>query len=236
MSQFLEHIPIIAFDGNHRSGKGTQIHILESELRKNGLHPHILRGDGSRPGMGESDCDPKSEWWQNFKTYVKRFENEYDAWRIGARKLLAEAAVRRISLISDPEAVILFDRSHLSRTQMALKEGIEPTFKNMYSGINESILEEDTICSLRPNSTIYLDTPIDILTKRLDINDPKYEFRRNNIISSNGYYGEAFNILKNNNDNIIRIDGDQDPKIIGGIVLDVIMRQNIFNRKDINND
>lgn len=230
MNQVTRHVPIIAFDGNHRSGKGTQISLLESELRKNGLHPHILRGDGSRPGMGESDCDPKSEWWQNFKTYVKEFENEYDAWRIGASKLLAEAAIRRIGLISDPEAVILFDRAHLSRTQMALKEGVEPTFENMYS----NIIEKDTIYSLKPSLMIYLDTPMDVLTKRLDINDPKCEFRRNNIKSSNEYYEEAFDIVRNNDENIIRINGDQDPKIIDGMVLDIIMKQNILSRKDIN--
>ena len=223
MNQYQEHIPIIAFDGNHRSGKGTQINTLESRLRKDGLHPHVLRGDGSRPGMGES------EWWQNFKLYVRKFENEYDAWRTGACRLMAEAAIVRMNIISDPEAVILFDRSNLSRTQMALKEGIEPIIENMYSDVNGSIIREDIISSLRPDLIVYLDLPISILSKRLDINDPKYDFRHNNIINSNGYYKEAFKILKNNNENIICIDGDQGSEIVGDIIFNAIIRQNILN-------
>jgi len=127
----------------------------------------------------------------------------------------------------------LFDRFHISRAQMTLKEGLEPKFNNMYRNIEGDSLETNAIYSLEPDLTIYLNTPIDTLINRLNINDPKYEFRHNNILSSNGYYEEAFEVLSKRNDNLISINGAQDPRSIEKIVIDAIIKRNILNRKDI---
>ncbi len=116
---------------------------------------------------------------------------------------------------------------------MTLKEGLEPKFNNMYRNIEGDSLETNAIYSLEPDLTIYLNTPIDTLINRLNINDPKYEFRHNNILSSNGYYEEAFEVLSKRNDNLISINGAQDPRSIEKIVIDAIIKRNILNRKDI---
>lgn len=231
MKQSPEDTPIIAFDGNHRCGKGTQIARLEASLAAKGYYPYVLRGDGSRPGTGEFNGDPESEWWQGFKDYVKEFENEYDAWRIGSQKLLAEAAIKRKDLSGNPDAVILFDRSLLSRAQMTIKEGLDPSVNNMYPSENGEMLDAGTIDLLKPDLIIYLGAPINVLVGRLEKDDPKYEFRRQNIHHSSGSFEKAFVSLNGRGEKIVRINGNQHPDVVEKYVQNAIMNRNILNRK-----
>ena len=137
-----ERIPVIALDGNHRVGKGTQLSLTAARLRSAGFTPHILRCDGSRPGTGACESDPKSDWWKNFKTYASNHEHPYDAWRQGARKLIGEAAHKMSSLDLDSRPVMLYDRSYLSRTQMALKEGLD--LQDLRGALYGTFLDEYT--------------------------------------------------------------------------------------------
>ena len=233
MTDGVERIPIIAFDGNHRAGKGTQIRLLEAFLVRGGLHPYRLRGDGSRTGAGMDCSDPYSEWWQEFKANLKSFENEYDAWRIGARRLLAEAAVKFTCISSDSNAVLLFDRSYLSRAQMTLKEGLDLSHANMYFGQGENVVDDGIIDATKPDLVVYLDAPSHVLTGRLTQTDPKFDFRNHNIINSEDYFEEAFASLIGFGENIVKLDGDQPPEQVFECVRDVIITQNILNRTDI---
>lgn len=183
--------PIIALDGNHRTGKGTQLDILSGSLTDKGFSPLILRGDGTRPGRGEMEGDPLSSWWQNFKDYANNHENAYIAWRIGARTLLAEAAVHTSNL---PESsIILFDRHGVSRSQMTLQEGLPVTYDNLYKkGVADTRLDDETLLSLQPDITIHLSASTKKLLGRLDPNDPKYNFRKDNILKSNEFFETGF--------------------------------------------
>ena len=209
---------------------------MKERFQRAGLHPHVMRGDGSRPGLGDHEDDPSSEWWRNFKEHIKGFENEYDAWRIGARRLLGEVAVKCSDLIADPKAIILLDRSQLSRIQMTMKEGLEPTFENMYRNVGNDTIEDSNIRLLSPDLIIYLHVPTNVLLKRLTTDDPKYEFRHNNILQSANYYEEAFANLKKQNNEVVRINGDQDIQTIEKTVANVIMDKNIFDSKGFMND
>ena len=183
--------PIIALDGNHRTGKGTQLDILSGSLTDQGFSPLILRGDGTRPGKGKTEGDPLSSWWQNFKDYANNHENAYIAWRIGARTLLAEAAIHMSNL---PEnGIILFDRGGVSRSQMTLQEGLPVTYENLYKkGVPDIHPDEKTLIALQPDITIHLSASTEALLGRLDKNDPKYEFREGNIRQSNEFFEAGF--------------------------------------------
>ncbi|HMR38595.1 MAG TPA: hypothetical protein PKE10_03430 [Candidatus Saccharibacteria bacterium] len=176
--------PIIALDGNHRVGKGTQLDILYEKLMGEGYAPVILRGDGTRPGTGSMEGDPVSEWWQNFKQFEAGHANPYEAWRKGACRLLAEAA----AWFSKPSVggrVFLFDRAGISRAQMTLKEGLPVGVATMYGN-------PDYVRKLWPDVTIYMAASTEVLLARLDPSDPKYKFRENNIITSNPYFNDAY--------------------------------------------
>lgn len=185
-----KRVPIIALDGNHRTGKGTQLNLLHNSLESDGYQPIILRGDGTRPGEGIAAGDPYSEWWKNFKNYEKSFENNFDAWRHGARLLMAEAAIQRSILPGN--GVILFDRAGISRSQMTLKEGLDLDFDNMYGQATDlENLSDEEILTLQPDLTIHLTAPAEVLLGRLNKNDPKLEFRATNISKSNEYFEQA---------------------------------------------
>jgi thymidylate kinase len=224
------NIPIIALDGNHRVGKGTQIELLMSGLIEAGRRPIMLRGDGSRPGTGETEGDPHSSWWQGFKDYAKSFENEYDAWRIGARTLLSEAAITRTRLPAN--AVILFDRSVLSRTQMTIKEGLIPSIASAYMNSGSDTYNETIFQSLYPDVQIYLAASPEKLLERLAPDDEKYAFRHENIRSSSKHYDDAFDHLSGQGDAIFHIDGTKHPTEVQDAIRDVIIQSNILQKKD----
>ena len=232
MSFASEQVPIIAFDGNHRIGKGTQIGIVGDALKKEGYRPHILRGDGSRPGLGLEENDPHSEYWAEFKEYATRQENLFDAWREGARYLVGEAVVKR-QLLGQHD-IVLFDRSVLSRTQMTLKEGIEPTFWNMYMNRGVEGVSDDDIRGLNPDLLVYLAADSSIMSERLDPSDPKYEFRRANIVSSNEYFNAAYDVCADGEIPSTRINGAAEVRDVARDIRRVIINSQELREKKVN--
>jgi thymidylate kinase len=228
MSIEKRHIPIIGFDGNHRVGKGTQIDLLSISLADQGIRSLILRGDGSRPGLGSSEGDPYSPWWQNFKEYVKEFENEYDAWRIGARRLLGEAATKITSIDDNMTTVVLFDRSRISRTQMTLKEGLPVNYGTMYRNDGNDEYNDADLQTLVPDVTVYMHAPASVLLGRLSPQDPKYEFRRKNIIGSQDSFDEAFENCRGRGEEVVAIKADQDPVDVTLGVRDAIIARKLL--------
>lgn len=194
MTIYNRNVPIIALDGNHRSGKGTQLELLQGTLQDNGYQPIILRGDGSRPGSGVTEGDPESAWWQQFKEYSRSFDDEYTLWRLGSLRLLAEAALL-LETMPD-KGVILFDRAGISRAQMTLRENLPVTLDTMYRGARESGLSEEVVHMLQPDITVFLSAPTEVLLDRLDPHDPKYAFRKSNIIVANEYFEAGYTAYK----------------------------------------
>lgn len=223
-----KQISIVGFDGNHRVGKGTQIDLLSMALADKGIRSLILRGDGSRPGLGNSEGDPHSQWWQNFKEYAKGFDNEYDAWRIGARRLLGEAAAKIASIDDNMTTVVLFDRSRISRTQMTLKEGLPTNFETMYRNDGNDEYEDARLKTLAPDLTVYMHAPTSILLGRLSSQDPKYEFRRRNIINSQDTFDSAFEHCRDKGEDIVAIKADQDPVEVTLNVRDAIITRKLL--------
>lgn len=230
--------PIIAFDGNHRVGKGTQLSLTAARLHSVGYSPHILRCDGSRPGLGGDVSDPRSTWWQSFKDYARDHEDPYEAWREGARRLLGEAA-ERISL-ADPHKrpVFLYDRSYLSRAQMVIKEGSIPCQETMYGTLlndEEAGALERILLTTRPDILLYLDVPAADLLERLTPDDPKYEFRRNNIMTSQDSFERAFAHLSATR-HCVRIDGSLEPMEVQDLIECAIISANILDNPRRNDD
>jgi thymidylate kinase len=223
--------PIIGFDGNHRVGKGTQIELLRISLADQGIRSIILRGDGSRPGLGGSERDPYSTWWQNFKNYVNESDDEYRVWRIGARRLLGEAAARLVSIDDHEETVLLFDRARVSRTQMTLKEGLPVDFETMYCNESNDTYNDDKLRQLRPDLTIYMHAPTSTLLRRLSPGDPKYEFRRNNIIHSQETFDNAFESCRDRGEDVEAVNANQDPINITLAIRNAIMARRLLNLK-----
>ena len=233
-----ERPPIVALDGNHRVGKGTQLALTAARLRSAGYTPHILRCDGSRPGLGGSSSDPESTYWQNFKDYAKDHEDPYDAWREGARVLLGEAARKIIVVDPATKPVILYDRSYLSRTQMAIKEGLAPCPEALY-GIPNSEREAEAIQRLldvtTPDLLFYLEVPTDALLERLSPDDPKYVFRRRNITSSTTSFEQAFEHHEDS-EACLRINGNLEPMEVQEQIECAILASNILDSSRRNND
>lgn len=50
----------VGLDGLHRAGKGTQAALLRAAISENGGRSIIVRGDGTRDGLGLSEGDPYS--------------------------------------------------------------------------------------------------------------------------------------------------------------------------------
>jgi thymidylate kinase len=152
-----EKVPIIAFDGNHRSGKGMQLAHFSRLLAQKGYDPLVLRGDGTRTGLGQERGDPVSLWWQQFKQFESAHPNLYEAWRIGARTLLAEAAIWYGNMPQN--GVILFDRSAVSRAQMTLKEDMKVDAETMYGLSSDTLLSPEQLELLAPDVTFFLSAP-----------------------------------------------------------------------------
>jgi thymidylate kinase len=220
-------ISIVGFDGNHRVGKGTQIDILSMSLADRGIRSLVLRGDGSRPGLGLSEGDPHSPWWQKFKQHIKEFDNEYDAWRIGARRLLGEAAAKIASIDDNVTTVVLLDRSKISRTQMTFKEGLSANFETMYRNDGNDEYNDTSLQVLAPELTVYMHAPTSVLLGRLSPQDPKYEFRRKNIINSQDTFDSAFEYCRGNGEEVIAVRADQDPVDVTRNVRDAIIAQRL---------
>lgn len=231
MTSRLDQFPIIAFDGNHRTGKGTQIDIINAALRADGYTTTVLRGDGSRPGIGVEESDPLSEYWINFKQYAESVENPFEAWREGSRRLLGEAATTMQSL--ETSHVILFDRSTISRTQMTLKEGLDPTFWNLYNNLGLEGLTDEDIIHLRPDLLLYLTAEPSVMLDRLDQSDPKYAFRRDNIIKSNRYFDSAYDICENNTGGLERIDAGLSMSYTADRVRHAIIKNQTLREKGV---
>ena len=62
-------VPIIGIDGNHRTGKGTQLDILHHKLLGDGYKPLILRGDEATSTSPET---PEVFWANINKIYHGR--------------------------------------------------------------------------------------------------------------------------------------------------------------------
>lgn len=176
---------VVGLDGLHRAGKGTQAALLHAAISKNGGRSIIVRGDGTRDGLGLSEGDPYSDEWQARGFRVKSPEgNTIDAWNAASYILMRELSEFRQTNKFD---VVIVDRTVLSRAAFLLHRGValegerltlEELYPDNLSGEHDALDLSATL----PDIIFELKaaTPSDLL-ERLDNGDPKYTFRARNI-------------------------------------------------------
>lgn len=184
----LEDTLIISFDGLNRAGKGTQIKLLRDSFESDDYLVEVLKGDGSRPGLGSSDFyDPISSFWQQWQ---KKEKKSIDDWTFAANILASENYLRCVELSAEAKkkdrmGIVLLDRSHLSRWYMLRKQNSFLPF--------ESCLKEPTV---HPNIYFVLDVPKETLLNRNSYDNPeKAEFRRKVVLTSYEHWTATFELV-----------------------------------------
>jgi len=154
---------IISFDGLNRSGKGTQISLLRKGLEKK-YNVGVIRGDGSREGMGNNDYhDLISEWWVNWQKNQHKSSSDWDD---AYKRLSYENDVYINGLSSD--TVVLMDRCYLSRWF---------TVRQYNDDLPLSKVHDESL--IIPNLYIILNPSKQSLMKRCSMdNSPKKYFRQ----------------------------------------------------------
>ena len=206
----------LAFEGEHRSGKGTQIG-LHKEANPGLL---VIRGDGSYQGgldgvLSEEEIRLREEL--NGRLYEKNTEKvKQHLWTIAAR-LCIDVVTR--SELQDRD--VLIDRGPLSRASFLLSNGLEGRglLDNMYpeyeidteAGIVSG--EKIDVESIDFGKIYYLKVPTSILLGRVSEDDPKYEFRKKNIIEKEGLFERAIDQMPRSvRSSIEVVDGNQSPE------------------------
>lgn len=175
----------VGLDGLHRAGKGTQAALLHTAIEKNGGRSIIVRGDGTRDGLGLSEGDPYSDEWQARSRRVKSPEgNTVEAWNAASYVLMRELSEYRHS---DNYDAVIVDRTVLSRAAFLLHRGValegerlslDELYPDNLSGEHSAL----DIAATLPDTIFELKTPSPSdLLERLDADDPKYTFRARNI-------------------------------------------------------
>jgi thymidylate kinase len=179
---------IVGFDGLHRTGKGTQAEMLHSAITLHGGRSVVLRGDGTREGLGLHDGDPYSAEWQARSKSVKSPEgNTIEAWNASAYLLVRELS-ERLEEDGDNYDALILDRTVISRAAFLLHRGVgikgtRFALDDMYPD-NEKLSSTVRIDLADSTPDIIFDiharSPHEMLA-RLDPEDPKYLFRSRNI-------------------------------------------------------
>lgn len=208
----MEKIPVIAFEGINRAGKGTQIEMLKQELNLLGMQATILRGDGTRDGRGEHIGDPYNEGWIERAGMLRKGGN-FNQWNEAAIILAQEYIEWKKKLKELDNQAILLDRSIVSRGSFILQKQAEFTgileIQHLYpKSIDNQIKLEDVL----PDVIFELVASKETVLSRLDQSDPKYEFRKEIIDKTYDiFYSTKHRLPKIIQDKIITIDSNKSP-------------------------
>ncbi len=193
----------VAFEGIHRTGKGTQIELLKSKLDEAGIPVVDIRGEGSRTGSGNTPNNPSSDYWVHLN---KELHNEgvdnLELWEKASYRLARELIVWRDRILKNkienslaPFGVLIVDRSLISNASLKKYQN-KPDAGQIFT--NEELYRTDiqktkkiTPNDVLPDIIIELIAPKDVLISRLEKDDPKYEFRKRNIEEKYDLYLEA---------------------------------------------
>lgn len=202
-------INVFSIDGLNRCGKGTQTTLLKNHFKDKGYFCEILRGDGSRPGVGsEGFYDPYSDFWINLKRRLYPSTDEefdFEVWNLAARKLNRENRhfIEEIvpKLLNERRGgVVLMDRSHLSRLFVLMQSDPHASFSQVAS--NEFV---------HPNHYFVLDVPKDeLLVRNKDDSEGKLSFRQRVVRDHyETFYAMLDKLPKEVRQKVTRIDGTQ---------------------------
>ena len=228
-----KNILSFAFDGMHRVGKGTQIELLESELKETGIPYISIRGEGYRNGLNDSPGDPKTDFWIKMSEQLKK-GSDLHLWDEASYRLARELIVWRDRILSKevdkalaPFGVLLVDRSFISKSvlkNLQLKPPPEKIFSSdeLYPELVQDH-KKITVDMVLPDIIFELVAPREILLSRLDVNDSHYEFRKNGIENNYDVYMEAKDhlpqIIK---DIIVTVDSSMEPEDVHKKIIEEI--------------
>lgn len=225
-------IPVIAFDGLNRCGKGTQADLLQSHLLEMNVFSVIVRGDGSREGLGKNQGDPKSLWWSTFKARLKGLEGTsrwFDYWNEAACLLARELIHWRTVVVPVmmhvaryTHGALLVDRSLISRIMVLRQANEYNGLKSLYAlgGLSQGINWEDVL----PDILFNFHVPRHVLLARLEQDDPKYQFRRSIIECHHSLHVSVSRDLPEPIlARTIPLDGDRDPEDIHAEIFEAVI-------------
>ena len=93
----------IAFEGENRVGKGTQIEMIKNKLQEIGISCISIRGEGYRNGEGNLENDPESNYWKRMSEILKNGLDKYESWNEASYRLARELLVWRNKIYSSPQ-------------------------------------------------------------------------------------------------------------------------------------
>lgn len=209
----------IGLDGPNRVGKGTQIQLLATHLKNLGGVVISIKGDGSRPGIGE-EGDPHSNWWEKTNRIIHQSAST-ELWDMAACRLSRELLIwknrwlpKKMNQYGSNKGYLLIDRTILSRYAFALEKG-RSELNNLYSSDLRLARRGIGYLELCPDFIIRLCAPRDCLLNRLDESDPKYTFRRSLIERPVDWYEKASKTLPINiQKRIITIESTATPELV----------------------
>jgi thymidylate kinase len=216
----------IAFEGMHRTGKGVQMELLKNKLEKIGVLFVDIRGEGSRAGNGKTEGDPNSEYWikLNEELHSEDGINNFELWDKASYRLAREFLVWRDRVLKNkienslsPFGVLVVDRSLVSNASLKNFNN-KPSSDQVFT--DNDLYRKDiqktkkiTPKDVLPDIIIELIAPKDVLISRLDKNDPKYEFRKNNIEEKyDTYLDTKSHLEKEILDKIVSVDSSREPE------------------------
>ncbi len=221
----------IAFEGESRVGKGTQIEMIKNKLRKMGIPCISIRGEGYRNGEGNSEDDPASDYWKKISEMLKNGIDKYESWNEASYRLARELLVWRDRILSreidksiKPFGVLLIDRSLISNSILkTLQKKPQPGYTFRSDELYPKHLQNRkkiTTEMVSPDIIFELIAPKEVLLSRLDKNHPEYEFKKNNIENKYNLYLEAKKHLpKEIQDIIVPIDSSGAPEEVFSKIL-----------------
>jgi len=228
-----ENIPVIAFDGINRVGKGTQINKIKNVLVEVGISFIELRGDGTRDGLGKEEGDPLDFWWQENSKRI-RAEGTTEDWHYAAYKLMVELSQWREKARLLNKKIILLDRSLISRASFILDREMNQfgtlEINNLYPVQEERKLKIEDIL---PDVIFELFAQKEILINRLDKKEPKYGFRLNIIENCyENYYKAKESLSSFIKERIIRIDSSMPIDVVFDNLMEIINTKITLFRKE----
>ncbi|MDP4039858.1 MAG: hypothetical protein Q8P57_04750 [Candidatus Pacearchaeota archaeon] len=187
----------VGFDGLHRCGKGTQIRLLGNYLNKRGIKSVIVRGDGTRKGLGLSPEDPYSVWWQeHYKSFFKENrtpeENKYLSNLVYSRLTREAREIMDKLRRSNESGALLMDRTFVSRWFVKRQQESSISLEDAVYTIDPETNRR--VSPLIPDRTYIIHVQLEELLKRVENSSDspeKKQFRLNNLIK----YSEDFERL-----------------------------------------
>ena len=217
---------IVAFDGLHRSGKGTQAALLHEANTAAGAESIIVRGDGTRDGLGLTEGDPYCPEWQKRGREMKSGNsNSVEDWNASSLLLMTELQEH---VRESEKDMIIVDRSVLSRAALLLHRGVfyasdDISVHDLYPD-NLTLDVDDRIDLDRTLPSVVFNlraTSPKVLLDRLDRDDPKYQFRSRNIKGGFSAAQSSVDLLPSGlQERVVDIDCSEDESAIHSKVVE----------------